>query len=130
MHNLISYVCKVSRCAHSYTCIHYIHYIYVQVIDPRFLLQLTNVLFGGISLSSGLHHRPDDKEVSAVGAACAFLHVSLNTLPLEGIMTILAYRTELVPVLWNFMKRCHENQKWQSVSEQLAYLLPGDAPVP
>ncbi|KAM2018876.1 hypothetical protein ACFX1T_021754 [Malus domestica] len=128
MHNLISYVCKVSRCAHSYTCIHYIHYIYVQVIDPRFLLQLTNVLFGGISLSSGLHHRPDDKEVSAVGAACAFLHVSLNTLPLEGIMTILAYRTELVPVLWNFMKRCHENQKWQSVSEQLAYLLPGDSP--
>ncbi|XP_050132297.1 E3 ubiquitin-protein ligase UPL6-like isoform X5 [Malus sylvestris] len=90
--------------------------------------QMTNVLFGGISLSSGLHHRPDDKEVSAVGAACAFLHVSLNTLPLEGIMTILAYRTELVPVLWNFMKRCHENQKWQSVSEQLAYLLPGDAP--
>ncbi|XP_070671963.1 E3 ubiquitin-protein ligase UPL6-like isoform X2 [Malus domestica] len=90
--------------------------------------QMTNVLFGGISLSSGLHHRPDDKEVSAVGAACAFLHVSLNTLPLEGIMTILAYRTELVPVLWNFMKRCHENQKWQSVSEQLAYLLPGDSP--
>ncbi|KAM1923316.1 hypothetical protein ACFX15_021247 [Malus domestica] len=89
---------------------------------------MTNVLFGGISLSSGLHHRPDDKEVSAVGAACAFLHVSLNTLPLEGIMTILAYRTELVPVLWNFMKRCHENQKWQSVSEQLAYLLPGDSP--
>ncbi|XP_050130421.1 E3 ubiquitin-protein ligase UPL6-like isoform X9 [Malus sylvestris] len=97
-------------------------------IDLRFLLQLTNVLFGGISLSSGLDHRPDDKEVSAVGAACAFLHVTLNTLPLERIMTILAYRTELVPVLWNFMKRCHENQKWQSVSEQLAYLLPGDAP--
>ncbi|RXH71819.1 hypothetical protein DVH24_025320 [Malus domestica] len=97
-------------------------------IDLRFLLQLTNVLFGGISPSSGLDHRPDDKEVSAVGAACAFLHVTLNTLPLERIMTILAYRTELVPVLWNFMKRCHENQKWQSVSEQLAYLLPGDAP--
>ncbi|CAN6676685.1 unnamed protein product [Malus baccata var. baccata] len=90
--------------------------------------QMTNVLFGGTSPSSGLDHRPDDKEVSAVGAACAFLHVTLNTLPLERIMTILAYRTELVPVLWNFMKRCHEKQKWQSVSEQLAYLLPGDAP--
>ncbi|KAM0984714.1 hypothetical protein EV2_012489 [Malus domestica] len=97
-------------------------------IDPRFLLQLTNVLFGGISLASGSHHGPDDKEVSAVGAACAFLHVTFNTLPLERIMTILAYRTELVPVLWNFMRRCHENQKWQSVSEQLVYLLPGDAP--
>ncbi|CAL8991067.1 unnamed protein product [Prunus brigantina] len=97
-------------------------------IDPRFLLQLTNVLFGGISLASGSHHGPDDKEVSAVGAACAFLHVTFNTLPLERIMTILAYRTELVPVLWNFMKRCHENQKWLSLSEQLAYLLPGDAP--
>ncbi|KAL6977324.1 HECT-type E3 ubiquitin transferase [Sarracenia purpurea var. burkii] len=42
-------------------------------------------------------------------------------------MTVLAYRTELVPVLWNFMKRCHENQKWSALSEQLAYL-PGDAP--
>ncbi|CAN6551200.1 unnamed protein product [Malus baccata var. baccata] len=90
--------------------------------------QMTNVLFGGISLASGSHHGPDDKEVSAVGAACAFLHVTFNTLPLERIMTILAYRTELVPVLWNFMRRCHENQKWQSVSEQLVYLLPGDAP--
>ncbi|CAN6726655.1 unnamed protein product [Malus baccata var. baccata] len=90
--------------------------------------QMTNVLFGGISLASGSHHEPDDKEVSAVGAACAFLHVTFNTLPLERIMTILAYRTELVPVLWNFMRRCHENQKWQSVSEQLVYLLPGDAP--
>lgn len=85
-------------------------------------------MFGGISLASGSHHGPDDKEVSAVGAACAFLHVTFITLPLEKIMTVLAYRTELVPVLWNFMKRCHENQKWLSLSEQLAYLLPGDAP--
>lgn len=85
-------------------------------------------MFGGISLASGSHHGPDDKEVSAVGAACAFLHVIFNTLPLERIMTVLAYRTELVPVLWNFMKRCHENQKWLSLSEKLAYRLPGDAP--
>ncbi|KAF3456410.1 hypothetical protein FNV43_RR01060 [Rhamnella rubrinervis] len=97
-------------------------------IDPRFLLQLTNVLFGGISLGSGMHDGPNDKEVVAVGAACAFLHVTFNTLPLEKIMTVLAYRTELVPVLWNFMKRCHENQKWSSLSEQLSYILSGDAP--
>lgn len=91
-------------------------------------LEQTSVLFGGISFVSYLHKAPDDKEVSAVGAACAFLHVTFNTLPLERIMTILAYRTELVPVLWNFMKRCNENQKWSSLSEQLAYLLSGDAP--
>ncbi|XP_048321213.2 E3 ubiquitin-protein ligase UPL6 [Ziziphus jujuba] len=97
-------------------------------IDSRFLLQLTNVLFGGISPVSGLLDGPDDKEVAAVGASCAFLHVTFNTLPLERIMTVLAYRTELVPVLWNFMKRCHENQKWSSLSERLSYFLSGDAP--
>ncbi|KAL5541465.1 hypothetical protein UlMin_009175 [Ulmus minor] len=97
-------------------------------IDPRFLLQLTNLLFGGISPVSGLHNGPDNKEIAAIGAACAFLHVTFNTLPLERIMTVLAYRTELVPVLWNFMKWCHENQKWTSFSEQLSNLLPGDSP--
>ncbi|KAL6978059.1 E3 ubiquitin-protein ligase upl6, partial [Sarracenia purpurea var. burkii] len=97
-------------------------------IDPRFLLQLTNVLFGGISVVNGSYEEGSHgKEVVAVGAACAFLHVTLNILPLERIMTVLAYRTELVPVLWNFMKRCHENQKWSALSGQLAYL-PGDAP--
>ncbi|XVF66063.1 hypothetical protein PTKIN_Ptkin10aG0004000 [Pterospermum kingtungense] len=97
-------------------------------IDSRFLLQLTNVLFGGISTVCDSHNEgPDAKEVAAVGAACAFLHVTFNTLPLERIMTALAYRTELVPVLWNFMKRCHQNQKWSSLPERFSYLL-GDAP--
>ncbi|MBA0651830.1 hypothetical protein Goklo_019132 [Gossypium klotzschianum] len=97
-------------------------------IDSRFLVQLTNVLFGGISTAHGSHNEgPDDKEVAAVAAACAFLHVTFNTLPLERIMTVLAYRTELVPVLWNFMKRCHQNQKWSSLPERFSYLL-GDAP--
>mgnify|MGYP003703432991 CR=1 FL=1 len=63
----------------------------------------------------------------AVGAACAFLHVTFNILPLERVMTVLAYRTELVPVIWKFMKRCHENQMWSALSGQLSYL-PGDAP--
>lgn len=94
-------------------------------IDPRFLLQLTNVLFGGISPVNTSKGCPDDREVIAVGAACAFLHVTFNTLPLERIMTVLAYRTSLVPVLWNFMKRCHENQKWQMVTEQSTYLPEG-----
>lgn len=68
----------------------------------------------------------DDIDVASVAAACAFLHVTFNILPLERIMTVLAYRTELVPVLWNFMKRCNEKQKWSLLSAQSAYL-PADS---
>ncbi|KAK8578412.1 hypothetical protein V6N13_116257 [Hibiscus sabdariffa] len=69
-------------------------------IDSRFLLQLTNVLFGGISAVFGsLNEVPDDKEVAAIAAA----------------------------LLWNFIKRCHHNQKWSPLPEQFSYLL-GDAP--
>ncbi|KAI4335030.1 hypothetical protein L6164_013716 [Bauhinia variegata] len=96
-------------------------------IDPRFLLQLTNMLFRDISFVNSSDHEPNDREVAAVGAVCGFLHVTFSTLPLERIMTVLAYRTELVYMLWNFMKRCHENRKWSSLSERLAYL-SGDAP--
>ncbi|KAI8004134.1 E3 ubiquitin-protein ligase UPL6 [Camellia lanceoleosa] len=67
-------------------------------IDPRFLLQLTNVLFGRISFVNGSYEEgAHGKEVVAVGAACAFLH------------------------------RCHENQMWSALSGQVSYL-PGDAP--
>lgn len=91
-------------------------------------LEQTNILFGGISPVNGSHKEgPHGKEVVAVGAACAFLHVTFNILPLEQIMTVLAYRTELVPVLWKFMKQCHENQKWSALSGHLTYL-PADAP--
>ncbi|CAN4115282.1 unnamed protein product [Withania somnifera] len=97
-------------------------------IDPRFLVQLTTVLLGGFSPLNGSHSgQLDAKHVAAVTAVCAFLHVTFNILPLERIMTVLAYRTELVPVLWNFMKQCHENQKWSSLSDQSPYL-PADAP--
>ncbi|KAK4405437.1 E3 ubiquitin-protein ligase UPL6 [Sesamum angolense] len=89
---------------------------------------LTNVLLGGILPNVGSHKgKPDDDEVAAVGAACSFLHVTFNILPLERIMTVLAYRTELVPILWNFMKRCHENDTWSSLSGQSAHL-PVDTP--
>ncbi|CAL9221173.1 unnamed protein product [Arabidopsis halleri] len=94
-------------------------------IDSRFLLQLTNVLFHQVSL--GTQSYDEDKEALAIGTASSFLYAAFNTLPLERIMTILAYRTELVAVLWNYMKRCHENQKWSSMPKLLAYL-PGDAP--
>lgn len=92
-----------------------------------FVLEQTNVLFRGLSFVNGSQKdSPNSREVAAVGAVCAFLHVTFNILPLERIMTVLAYRTELVPVLWSFMKRCHENKKWSSLSEQSAYL-PVDA---
>ncbi|KAG9136757.1 hypothetical protein Leryth_004517 [Lithospermum erythrorhizon] len=93
-------------------------------IDPRFLQKLTNILLGSLSPSKG---KPQNKGVEAVGAVCALLHVIFNVLPLERNMTVLAYRTELVPVLWKFMKSCHENQKWSSLSEQSAYV-PPDSP--
>lgn len=88
----------------------------------NFLFEQINVLFGGISLASVPHHELQDTEAAAIGAACAFLHVTFNTLPLERIMTVLAYRTELVSVLWNFMKHCHENQKWSALPELSSYL--------
>ncbi|XP_050216747.1 E3 ubiquitin-protein ligase UPL6 isoform X2 [Mercurialis annua] len=96
-------------------------------IDSRFLLQLTNVLFGGISLLSDSRYGLDEREITAVGAACAFLHVAFSTLPLERIMTVLAYRTDLVRVLWKYMKQCHEQQKWPSLPEQLSHL-PAEEP--
>uniref|UniRef100_A0A6N2LU27 HECT-type E3 ubiquitin transferase n=1 Tax=Salix viminalis TaxID=40686 RepID=A0A6N2LU27_SALVM len=99
----------------------------VHAMHSHFLLQLTSVLFGEISMVSGSNHGPDDKEVAAIGAACAFLHVAFNTLPVERMMIVLAFRTELVQVLWSFMKQCHENKKWPSLPDQLSYL-PGDAP--
>ncbi|KAI9387307.1 hypothetical protein POPTR_010G150000v4 [Populus trichocarpa] len=96
-------------------------------MHSRFLLQLTSVLFREVSMVSGSNHGLDDKEVAAIGAVCAFLHVAFNTLPVDRMMTVLAFRTELVRVLWNFMKQCHENKKWPSLPEQLSYL-PGDVP--
>ncbi|KAE9599205.1 putative aminoacyltransferase, E1 ubiquitin-activating enzyme [Lupinus albus] len=95
-------------------------------IDTRFLLQLTNILFRDISSTNG-DNGPDDREVAAVGAVCGFLYVTFNKLPLERIMTVLAYRTDLVPMLWKFMKRCNENKTWSSLSERLSHL-SGDAP--
>ncbi|XP_076944052.1 E3 ubiquitin-protein ligase UPL6-like [Bidens hawaiensis] len=95
-------------------------------IDPRFLLQLTNVLFGNSSLVADSTNKISDKEAAAIAAACSFLHVTFTILPLERIMTVLAYRTELVSVLWNFMKRCHKNQNWSCLSTVSPYL-PADA---
>ncbi|KAG5415880.1 hypothetical protein IGI04_003447 [Brassica rapa subsp. trilocularis] len=94
-------------------------------IDSRFLLQLTNILFHQVS--GGTQSYDEDKEALAIATGSSFLYAAFNILPLERIMTVLAYRTELVAVLWNYMKRCHENQKWSSMPSVLAYL-PADSP--
>jgi ubiquitin-protein ligase E3 C len=70
---------------------------------------------------------PSDEEVEAVGYICAFLHVTFSTLPLERVITGLAYRTEIVPALWNFIKECNESQRWPFFSKLMAHI-PGDAP--
>ncbi|XP_014508992.1 E3 ubiquitin-protein ligase UPL6 isoform X3 [Vigna radiata var. radiata] len=95
-------------------------------VNPRFLLQLTNILFKEISSVNDSDYGPNDREVTAVDAVCGFLHVTFGKLPLERIMTVLAYRTELVITLWNFTKKCHENQKWSSLTSNDApgWLLP------
>ncbi|XP_022547176.1 E3 ubiquitin-protein ligase UPL6 isoform X2 [Brassica napus] len=99
--------------------------ITTNAIDSRFLLQLTNILFHQVS--GGTQSYDEDKEALAIATGSSFLYAAFNILPLERIMTVLAYRTELVAVLWNYMKRCHENQKWSSMPSVLAYL-PADSP--
>ncbi|KAF0927506.1 hypothetical protein E2562_034000 [Oryza meyeriana var. granulata] len=96
-------------------------------IDSRLLQHLVNALFKGtISTNYSDPTGPSDVEVEAVGSICAFLHVTFNTLPAERIMTGLAYRTEIVPALWNFIKRCNENQSWPQFSKFVSSL-PADA---
>ncbi|ONM62673.1 E3 ubiquitin-protein ligase UPL6 [Zea mays] len=97
-------------------------------IDPKLLQHLVNALFRGtLSINDSDLSEPSDAEVDAVGCICAFLHVTFNTFPLERIMTVLAYRTEIVPALWNFIKRCHANRRWPFFSK-FASSLPADAP--
>ncbi|PWZ04753.1 E3 ubiquitin-protein ligase UPL6 [Zea mays] len=97
-------------------------------IDPKLLQHLVNALFRGtLSINDSDLSEPSDPEVDAVGCICAFLHVTFNTFPLERIMTVLAYRTEIVPALWNFIKRCHANRRWPFFSK-FASSLPADAP--
>ncbi|KAK1277859.1 E3 ubiquitin-protein ligase UPL6 [Acorus gramineus] len=99
-----------------------------EAIDSKLPQQLVNALFRDVSLvaypPSGGSFGAD---AAAVAAICGFLHVTFNILPLARFMTGLAYKTELVPVLWNFIKKCHENQQWPSWSK-LIKSLSGDVP--
>lgn len=73
-----------------------------------------------VALNRKLDQQIYSSEVAAIDALCGFLSVIFNTFHLERIVTVLAYRTELVHMLWNFMKRLHENKKWSSLSERLS----------
>jgi len=87
-----------------------------------------NALFRGtLSTNDSDLSGPSDAEVDAVGSICAFLHVTFNTFPLERIMTVLAYRTEIVPALWKFIKRCHASRRWPFFLK-FASSLPADSP--
>lgn len=97
-------------------------------IDSRLFLLLVNALFKDTSLS---RHRcettPSGEVVEAIGSICAFLHVIFSTLPSERIMTGLAYGTDLVLILWSFIKYCQENQTWP-LFPKLSTYFPDDAP--
>ncbi|URE02387.1 HECTc [Musa troglodytarum] len=97
-------------------------------IDSRLLQHLVNALLKA-TCPTGYSEKtwPSNVEVEAISAVCTFLHVTFCTLPHELIMTLLAYRTELLPALWNYIKRCHENQRWPFYSILTAHI-PGDTP--
>ncbi|CAM6100980.1 unnamed protein product [Calypogeia fissa] len=72
--------------------------------------------------------RPSAAEAAAVGALCAFLYASFTVLPSELVMTGmtgLAYRAQLVPQLWQYIKRCHQAHFWPQFD--LAGRNPGDS---
>ncbi|GLT58392.1 hypothetical protein SLA2020_312880 [Shorea laevis] len=82
-------------------------------IDSCFLQQLNKVLSEGPSVIHGSENEgPNNVNLRLVAAACAFLCDTFNTLPSEQIVNKLASRTDLVPELWIFVKRCYQNPKW------------------
>ncbi|GLJ07012.1 hypothetical protein SUGI_0055420 [Cryptomeria japonica] len=101
----------------------------LNAVDTDFLKELVRILCIEVSPPGGTNSNegPSDEEAAAVTAVCAFLHVTFMVLPLERFMTGLAYTTELVPMLWCYMKRCHLSHRWPS-AEALTALCPGDAP--
>ncbi|KAI0504427.1 hypothetical protein KFK09_015379 [Dendrobium nobile] len=97
-------------------------------MDSRFFQLLVNALFKDTSLSRHRYESaPSDEVVEAIGSICAFLHVTFNTLPSERIMTGLAYGTDLVLIIWSFIKYCQENQTWPLFTKLTAYI-PDVAP--
>ncbi|XP_020590733.1 E3 ubiquitin-protein ligase UPL6 [Phalaenopsis equestris] len=96
-------------------------------IDSRLFQLLVNALFMDASLGRHGYETAQSEVVEAIGSICAFLHVTFSALPSERIMTGLAYGTDLVHILWSFIKCCHESQTWPHFP-QLSGYIPDDAP--
>ena len=100
-------------------------------IDLYFLKLLVRFLYGDMSHfgeCTNTNEEPSSTEAVVVTAVCRFLHVSITMLPLENVMTGLAYTTELVPTLWQYIRRCHLSQKLPSTEALIAFSLQhGDA---
>ncbi|KAH9545895.1 hypothetical protein CY35_12G070200 [Sphagnum magellanicum] len=58
---------------------------------------------------------PSDAEAVAVGAICAFLYSLFAVLPMNVVITGLAYTAQLVPHLWPYMKQCHKFNSWPAM---------------
>ena len=74
-------------------------------------------LYGDVSCfgeCANSNEEPSSTEAEVANTVCIFLHVSITMSPLENVMTGLAYTTELVPTLWQYMKQCHLSQKLPS----------------
>ena len=59
-------------------------------------------LYGDVSCfgeCTNSNEEPSSTEAEVANAVCIFLHVSITILPLENVMTVLAYTTELVRTL-------------------------------
>ncbi|KAL2634369.1 hypothetical protein R1flu_005848 [Riccia fluitans] len=72
---------------------------------------------------------PSPSQATAVGAVCAFLYAAFTVFPAISILTVLAYRAELVPRLWQYIKRCHLAHSWPSlelIGDSSDSQLPGD----
>ena len=103
----------------------------LSAIDIHFLKLLVRFLNGDMSgfvECTNSNEKPSSTEAAVVTAVCRFLHVSITMLPLENVMTGLAYTTELVPTLWQYIKRCHLSQKLPSTEALIAFSVQhGDA---
>ncbi|KMZ59058.1 E3 ubiquitin-protein ligase UPL6 [Zostera marina] len=97
-------------------------------VDPFLLENLVNSLFkDSMHNIHSLDGKLNDFEFIAINAICLFLYATFGILLPERIMTVLAYRTEIVQILWNFISRCHSNQQWEFFSK-FASFLPVEAP--
>lgn len=80
--------------------------------DFELLRHLVRVVFTDSGKERGLFQQVTPVEAGAVGALCAYLFSILMILPKTPIVIGLAYNANLVPQVWQYMKRCHTSRLW------------------